>query len=85
METTQTPGAPPGPAPVAVFPAQAAGSAANIMKEGQAKKACRKDLPVAVENPHHSALEYSLERGGSNDISRVVSYGVCYLLLISIV
>ena len=38
-----------------------------------------------VENPHHSALEYSLERGGSNDISRVVSYGVCYLLLISIV
>ena len=38
-----------------------------------------------AENPRHSALEHSLERGGSNDTSRVVSYGVCYLLLISIV
>ena len=38
-----------------------------------------------VENPHHSALEYSLERGGSKDISRVVRNGMCYLLLISIV
>ena len=38
-----------------------------------------------VENPHHSALEYSLERGGSTDISRAARNGVYYLLLISIV
>ena len=42
-------------------------------------------LAAGVENPHHSALEYSLERGGSTDISRVVRNGVYYLLLISIV
>ena len=34
-----------------------------------------------AENPHHSALEYSLERGGSADASRAARNGVCYLLL----
>ena len=37
-------------------------------------------LATAVVNPSFSALVCSLERGGSNDISRVVCYGVCYLI-----
>ena len=41
-------------------------------------------LAAGVESPHHSALEYSLERGGSTDISRAARNGVCYLLLASI-